>query len=168
MFEHRGTVLMLSVVENDVAAPGREVATQQQPPEPYGPVADEGAFAQRTDMALRLFSLPRLASFSLPRVRGRVGVGALTPPLPEIDHADAGRNARPERLDDGAFACAVRTEQGDHRSRSTQAQGPALGEGGQEVFRCSPVPPGTGRPTGSAGKLGVDLQPAAAIEGQVK
>src|SRR5439155_24003395 len=52
----------MPVAENDMAAPGGEVATQQQRPESYGPVADEGAFAQRTDMALRLFSLPRLAS----------------------------------------------------------------------------------------------------------
>src|SRR5436305_8450205 len=99
----------MPVTENDMAAPGREVPTQQQRPEAYGAIGDEGAFAQRAHPAgFSLhspgpFSLACLASFSLPRVRGRVGVGALTPPLAQVDDGETGRNARPERLDDGAF-----------------------------------------------------------------
>jgi len=95
-------------------------------------------------------------------------VGALTPPLAQVDDSEAGRNAVLQPRDHGPFARPVRAQQGDHRSRSTQAEGPALGQRGREVFRRCPGPAGTGRHAGSAGQLGIDLQPAAAIEGQVK
>src|SRR5439155_23469592 len=128
----------MPVAENDVAAPGQKVTTQQQRPEPYGPVADEGAFAKRAHPAG--FSLPSPAPFSLPRLRGRVRMRGL-PLLAQVDAGETGRNARLERLDDGAFAGPVRTEQGDHRTRSTQPQGPAMSQGSQHAFPRSRVLP---------------------------
>ena len=116
----------MPVAQHDVAAPGDEVAPEEDPPEAERAAENEGAFSKRADVTVFGIDI---------WVRLTRGV----PPFAEVQHREGHGDPSTEHFDDRPLTRAVGAQQGNDRALAAPSERPALGHRGKETFGCWPA-----------------------------